>query len=70
MTAVANRVASAASVSVLIVDPDSLLQEMIVAGFELYDERFRIARTSSPAEALARIKETDFDAIVTEVAFP
>lgn len=56
--------------TLLVVDPDELLVEMIESGFRLDAGRFEVVKAAEPAAALALLKRTHVDAIVTELEFP
>ena len=55
---------------ILIVDPDQFLQEMIEAGFRLYDPAFTILKAEDPEGALALLARHRVQLIITELHFP
>lgn len=56
--------------SILIVDPDHFMQEMIESGFRLYDPGFRILKADDPEAALQILGEHRVQLIITELHFP
>ena len=55
---------------ILLVDDDVALLEALPQAISLDMERIRIDTSDTGADALERIKEIDYDAIVTDIKMP
>lgn len=55
---------------ILVVDSDPFLQEMIEAGFRLFNPRFVIIQADNPDSALLLLHRYDVEVVVTEIRFP
>lgn len=53
----------------LVVDEDSMMQEMIAQGFTLYDRRFEVLDARDPEMALAILERRSVHAVLTEIEF-
>lgn len=55
--------------SILVIDPDPLVRELVASGLALSDRSFRPTTAADPDAGLERLAERDVDLIVTEVVF-
>ncbi|MEM6455452.1 MAG: DUF4388 domain-containing protein [Acidobacteriota bacterium] len=56
--------------TILVVDPDPFLQEMIEAGFRLFNPSWTMLRAASPSEAFSQLHVHEVSAVITELEFP
>lgn len=55
---------------ILVVDPDPFLQEMIEAGFRIFNPAFSILKADNPETALLVLRRHEIDIALTEFDFP
>lgn len=56
--------------NVLLVEPDPLQREMLLAGLGLYDRRLRTLAVAHSQAAMRVLETRDVDLVITELAFP
>ncbi len=55
---------------VLVVEPDTLLREILVAGLGLGDRRLRVVAVAQPEGAMRVLETNDVNLVITELVFP
>lgn len=56
--------------TILVVDPDPLLREILAAGLRLHDARYTVLAVEAPEKAIATLTSLGVDLVITEVLFP
>lgn len=56
--------------TILVVDPDPLLREILAASLRLHDARYTVLAVEAPEKAIATLTSLGVDLVITEVLFP